>query len=136
MEGDCWTNISDEAKSLIRNLLSMAPENRLTAEQALSHPWLVDSYKMVEVQPELVRGLPGFNGIAKLATGIRGRIVGKCESVRSRRIESVCKTKDDENVFGCSQNPDFKATASTETGYKKGDISEGDQIGKDPERSK
>ncbi|KAF8502686.1 kinase-like domain-containing protein, partial [Russula emetica] len=35
-----WKNVSDEAKGFIRALLNPDPARRLTAEQALAHPWL------------------------------------------------------------------------------------------------
>lgn len=34
-----WSHVSDQAKSLIRNLLTVDPNQRLTAHQALKHPW-------------------------------------------------------------------------------------------------
>ncbi|KEP65149.1 UNVERIFIED_CONTAM: calcium-dependent protein kinase CDPK2B [Hammondia hammondi] len=35
-----WKNVSVEAKDLIRKLLTYDPAQRLTAEQALAHPWI------------------------------------------------------------------------------------------------
>eukprot|EP00922_Rhytidocystis_sp_ex-Travisia-forbesii_P049188 GHVS01073256.1.p1 GENE.GHVS01073256.1~~GHVS01073256.1.p1 ORF type:complete len:638 (-),score=86.27 GHVS01073256.1:710-2623(-) len=35
-----WKNVSMEAKDLIRHLLVYNPEDRYSAEQALSHPWI------------------------------------------------------------------------------------------------
>lgn len=35
-----WSQISSEAKAFISGLLELDPHNRLTASQALSHPWL------------------------------------------------------------------------------------------------
>lgn len=35
-----WKDISEEAKDLIRNLLVVDPAKRITAEQALAHPWI------------------------------------------------------------------------------------------------
>lgn len=37
-----WDKVSDRAKKLVRGLLEKDPEKRLTAEQALQHPWMVD----------------------------------------------------------------------------------------------
>lgn len=37
-----WHGISDDAKDFVRNLLRMDPKSRLTADQALEHPWLAD----------------------------------------------------------------------------------------------
>lgn len=37
---DTWDVVSDEAKDLIRGLLTLDPARRLTADQCLAHPWL------------------------------------------------------------------------------------------------
>eukprot|EP01103_Thecamoeba_quadrilineata_P010528 TRINITY_DN229_c0_g3_i1.p1 TRINITY_DN229_c0_g3~~TRINITY_DN229_c0_g3_i1.p1 ORF type:complete len:784 (+),score=170.24 TRINITY_DN229_c0_g3_i1:73-2424(+) len=36
-----WTNISESAKSLVSSLLTANPNKRLTADQALKHPWIL-----------------------------------------------------------------------------------------------
>lgn len=35
-----WTDISSEAKDLVRGLLTVDPKKRYTCEQVLSHPWI------------------------------------------------------------------------------------------------
>jgi len=35
-----WGHISEEAKDLIRKMLTLDPDARLTAKQALNHPWV------------------------------------------------------------------------------------------------
>lgn len=37
-----WENISDEGKDFVRQLLIVDPKKRLTAAQALHHPWIVN----------------------------------------------------------------------------------------------
>ncbi|CAM4711743.1 unnamed protein product [Leuciscus chuanchicus] len=39
--GDPWKSVSTLAKSFIGHLLTLEPEHRMTAEEALKHPWLV-----------------------------------------------------------------------------------------------
>jgi len=36
----CWKKISDEAKDFISSLLIKEPTERMTAPEALCHPWL------------------------------------------------------------------------------------------------
>lgn len=38
-DDDCWLLSSDEAKSLITMLLEVDPQDRLSARDALKHPW-------------------------------------------------------------------------------------------------
>ncbi len=38
-DGDEWVVISDAAKDLIRHMLVLEPAKRITAAQALQHPW-------------------------------------------------------------------------------------------------
>lgn len=35
-----WKDISDEAKDIIRKLLTVDPTKRITVAQALDHPWI------------------------------------------------------------------------------------------------
>ena len=38
-----WASISDSAKDLIKNMLIVNPQDRLTVEQALNHPWILNN---------------------------------------------------------------------------------------------
>ncbi|KAK4534673.1 hypothetical protein CDCA_CDCA02G0698 [Cyanidium caldarium] len=42
-----WAQISDEAKSLVRGLLQVDPEARLSADEALRHPWCTSTTQSV-----------------------------------------------------------------------------------------
>ncbi|KAI9086553.1 hypothetical protein K1719_031637 [Acacia pycnantha] len=44
-----WPQISDSAKSLVRQMLEPNPEKRLTAQQVLEHPWLQNAKKASNV---------------------------------------------------------------------------------------
>lgn len=41
--GPRWKAISEEAKSLVRGLLQVDPAKRMTLEDCLAHPWMMDS---------------------------------------------------------------------------------------------
>eukprot|EP00270_Netrium_digitus_P014497 TRINITY_DN4928_c0_g1_i1.p1 TRINITY_DN4928_c0_g1~~TRINITY_DN4928_c0_g1_i1.p1 ORF type:complete len:371 (+),score=7.85 TRINITY_DN4928_c0_g1_i1:39-1115(+) len=43
-----WLHISENAKDFVCKLLSREPKVRLTAESALSHPWLVENLKIAQ----------------------------------------------------------------------------------------
>lgn len=40
LNGREWTNISKEAKDLIKRMLTYKPEKRISAKEALSHKWI------------------------------------------------------------------------------------------------
>ncbi|KAL1918409.1 uncharacterized protein VTP21DRAFT_3069 [Calcarisporiella thermophila] len=44
-EEDYWSEISNEAKDLINRLLTRDPRQRITAREALAHPWIVQETK-------------------------------------------------------------------------------------------
>lgn len=60
-----WQNISEEAKRLIRKMLCYDPEQRLTAEEVLRDPWIVNltSQKGFEnpLIVETLKNLHAFN---------------------------------------------------------------------------
>lgn len=49
--GDPWPTISAKAKDLIRKLLTVDPDQRITAEEALNHPWV----KVEEEKPSTLK---------------------------------------------------------------------------------
>jgi serine/threonine protein kinase len=46
-----WDYISDEAKDLIESMLQYDPGDRITAEEALNHPWFQRFYDLHEKSP-------------------------------------------------------------------------------------
>lgn len=46
MSGNEWTGISESAKHLIRSLLTLRPEHRMTVTEALDHPWILGNSNM------------------------------------------------------------------------------------------
>ncbi|CEG69021.1 Putative CAMK/CAMK1 protein kinase [Rhizopus microsporus] len=41
-DDEYWSEISAEAKNLIDRLLTFDPKDRITAEEALEHPWIMN----------------------------------------------------------------------------------------------
>eukprot|EP00754_Rhynchopus_humris_P025434 Rhum_TRINITY_DN14945_c6_g1::Rhum_TRINITY_DN14945_c6_g1_i1::g.130917::m.130917/K08794/CAMK1; calcium/calmodulin-dependent protein kinase I len=54
-----WKSISDEAKDFIRRLLVVNPEQRMTPEQALQHPWISDN-KSTEPISDITKNMKTF----------------------------------------------------------------------------
>lgn len=42
-DGPAWNNVSENAKDFIQKLLQMDPTKRMSAVQALNHPWLKET---------------------------------------------------------------------------------------------
>ncbi|XP_067938142.1 MAP kinase-activated protein kinase 2-like [Watersipora subatra] len=51
-----WSQVSDDAKSLITNLLKTDPDKRLTIEQVLRHPWIANNLAVPQT-PLATRGI-------------------------------------------------------------------------------
>ena len=45
MEEEEWENISNEAKDLVQKLLMFDVKKRISAKDALNHPWIVQQTK-------------------------------------------------------------------------------------------
>ena len=50
MDDECWDDVSDLAKDFIRHLLVKDPKERLTAQQAIEHPWFKSKLKDKELR--------------------------------------------------------------------------------------
>ncbi|KFG30368.1 calcium-dependent protein kinase CDPK3, partial [Toxoplasma gondii p89] len=68
-----WTQVSDEAKQLVKLMLTYEPSKRISAEEALNHPWIVKfcSQKHTDVGKHALTGALGnmkkFQSSQKLA---------------------------------------------------------------------
>lgn len=67
MEGEGWNEVSDEGKAFLREMLQLDPKQRLTAEQALVHPWIM-------TDDNFNRRLSSMNGLAAIANKMKQRI--------------------------------------------------------------
>ncbi|CAM9753486.1 unnamed protein product [Scytosiphon promiscuus] len=70
---ELWDSTSDQAKDFVRRLLVVDPRKRMTAKQALEHPWMVDSGKDL-AKNDLgfnLEQLRVFNATAKLRSAIK-----------------------------------------------------------------
>ena len=79
-----WTNISNEAKDLIRGLLTVNALMRLTADQALQHPWLkVDDNRLASSGLQgSVEELKKFQASRRLKAGINAvKAVNKLKKI-------------------------------------------------------
>ena len=59
LEAD-WDKISDEAKQLIKKMLTYNPNMRISAQEALNDPWIQRNAPSVPLNPQLLRNIVGF----------------------------------------------------------------------------
>jgi calcium-dependent protein kinase len=87
-----WKTVSKEAKDLIKKLLIYSPDDRISAEDALKHPW-IDEFK-VEVDTtaagNALNNLKSFRSGQKLktaaATYIGSQLISKSEKEKLAKI--------------------------------------------------
>jgi len=61
-----WDNISADAKDLVKKLLTVNPDKRITADQALLHPWIVSGGAAGMVAPEALLKMKEYSSSRKL----------------------------------------------------------------------
>uniref|UniRef100_A0A7S1VW90 Calmodulin n=1 Tax=Grammatophora oceanica TaxID=210454 RepID=A0A7S1VW90_9STRA len=75
-DGDHWSQVSDDAKDFIRSLLKADPNERLSAEDALKHPWLdrthtyssqkLDQRSIIRAKSSMIKYSKSDNDLFKL----------------------------------------------------------------------
>jgi calcium/calmodulin-dependent protein kinase I len=86
-----WSSISDDAKDLIRSLLTLDPRKRLTASQALEHKWITASDHILAEQDLGVNltELKKFNAKRKWRAAVK-------TVVFSHKLKSLFSLKEEE----------------------------------------
>ena len=71
-----WTTISAECKDFLRAILKLEPTKRLTAAQALNHPWLATAVPPSVPKPEVMDALKGLASLS-LARRLAFRVIAR-----------------------------------------------------------
>jgi len=76
-EPQYWEQVSEDAKDLIRKMLVVNPEHRLTADQALRHPWfLVGDHELISRNlTTTLEAMKKFNARRKFRGTVKGVIL-------------------------------------------------------------
>jgi len=69
-----WDKISESAKDLVRGLLCKDPDERLTCEQALRHPWVQGSSASTVKNTQLIETLKDFQARRRFQQGV-GKLI-------------------------------------------------------------
>jgi len=87
-----WKTVSKEAKDLIKKLLTYKPEERISAEEALKHPWIADFKVEVDTTAasNALGNLKSFRSGQKLKTAaasyIGSQLISKSEKEKLGKI--------------------------------------------------
>ena len=66
LQSEAWESVSKNAKDFVRSLLVYNPANRLTAEAALNHPWLLSAKREAMEEPLSSEVIPSLRRFALL----------------------------------------------------------------------
>ncbi|XP_036386609.1 calcium/calmodulin-dependent protein kinase (CaM kinase) II gamma 1 isoform X6 [Megalops cyprinoides] len=91
-----WDTVTPEAKNLINQMLTINPAKRITAEQALKHPWVCQRSTVASMmhRQETVECLRKFNARRKLkgailTTMLVSRNFSACKSLLNKKTDGV-----------------------------------------------
>uniref|UniRef100_A0A8B9C6Q6 calcium/calmodulin-dependent protein kinase n=1 Tax=Anser brachyrhynchus TaxID=132585 RepID=A0A8B9C6Q6_9AVES len=108
-----WDTVTPEAKNLINQMLTINPAKRITADQALKHPWVCQRSTVASMmhRQETVECLRKFNARRKLKV----RMLGSTESCNTTTEDEDLKVRKQEIIKITEQlieainNGDFEA---------------------------
>ncbi|ESW05525.1 hypothetical protein PHAVU_011G186900 [Phaseolus vulgaris] len=90
-----WKGITQSAKQLISDLLTIDPSRRPSAQDLLSHPWVVgDKAKDDAMDPEIVSRLQSFNARRKLRAAAIASVWSSTIFLRTKKLKSLVGTHD------------------------------------------
>ncbi|XP_059489097.1 calcium/calmodulin-dependent protein kinase type II alpha chain isoform X7 [Neocloeon triangulifer] len=127
-----WDTVTPEAKNLINQMLTVNPAKRITASEALKHPWICQRERVASVvhRQETVDCLKKFNARRKL----KGAILTTMLATRNFSSRSIITKKGD--------GSQVKESTDSSTTIEDDDVKEADKsrvdrsstvIAKDPE---
>ncbi|KAG5672522.1 hypothetical protein PVAND_002645 [Polypedilum vanderplanki] len=129
-----WDTVTTEAKNLINQMLTVNPYKRITAAEALKHPWICQRERVASVvhRQETVDCLKKFNARRKL----KGAILTTMLATRNFSSKSIITKKSDGSGAKEKESTDSSTTLEDEDvkDDKKGGVDRSSTvIAKDPE---
>uniref|UniRef100_A0AAX7SPZ2 calcium/calmodulin-dependent protein kinase n=1 Tax=Astatotilapia calliptera TaxID=8154 RepID=A0AAX7SPZ2_ASTCA len=91
-----WDTVTPEAKNLINQMLTINPAKRITAEQALKHPWICHRSTVASMmhRQETVECLRKFNARRKLKVGFSGFKPPSTNNSKNSIVSAINALKD------------------------------------------
>jgi len=99
LNGYEWGFVSREAKDLILKLLQTNPEKRLSAAEALEHPWFKTNYKpkFTGVDPTIANLLKNFRSEKKFKTEVLKVMVNYLTEQELKKLHDTFSYFDKDN---------------------------------------
>ncbi|XP_051778618.1 calcium/calmodulin-dependent protein kinase type II delta chain isoform X8 [Erpetoichthys calabaricus] len=118
-----WDTVTPEAKNLINQMLTINPAKRITADQALKHPWVCQRSTVASMmhRQETVECLRKFNARRKLkgailTTMLVSRNFSAAKSLLNKKSDGVKKRKSSSSV--CLMEPQTTVVHNPADGVK------------------
>lgn len=98
MDGKVWDEVSEEAKDLIKELLTYDKDKRWSAEEALSHPWITSMWESVidsKLAKKALNNLSKFRATEKIKQATVAYIASQLLSKKEKEsLSSIFKAFD------------------------------------------
>ncbi|XP_053730654.1 calcium/calmodulin-dependent protein kinase type II delta chain isoform X4 [Synchiropus splendidus] len=118
-----WDTVTPEAKNLINQMLTINPAKRITADQALKHPWVCQRSTVASMmhRQETVECLRKFNARRKLkgailTTMLVSRNFSACKTLLNKKSDGVKGNESKNSVVSSSSTKDSSMSSSTVMG--------------------
>lgn len=95
-----WDTVTAEAKNLINSMLTVNPAKRITASQALRHPWISQRERVAAMvhRQQTVDSLKKFNARRKLKGAILTTMLATCNfsnrSLMAKKVDGIKESTD------------------------------------------
>jgi len=123
-----WDTVTPEAKSLINSMLTVNPAKRITALQALKHPWISQRERVAAMvhRQQTVDSLKKFNARRKLKGAILTTMLATCNfanrSMLAKKADGIKEStdssttiEDDDNKSGFNRSMARNLTVQEQT---------------------
>ncbi|XP_069000420.1 calcium/calmodulin-dependent protein kinase type II subunit gamma isoform X5 [Embiotoca jacksoni] len=125
-----WDTVTPEAKNLINQMLTINPAKRITADQAIKHPWVCQRSTVASMmhRQETVECLRKFNARRKLkgailTTMLVSRNFSACKTLLNKKSDGVKKRKSSSSVCLMSQGNNSKNSVVSSSSTKDSSMS-------------
>ncbi|KAF8565661.1 hypothetical protein P879_05599 [Paragonimus westermani] len=118
-----WDTVTTEAKALINSMLTVSPSRRITAAEALKHPWICQRERVASVvhRQETVECLKKFNARRKLKGAILTTMLATRNFSTGRTVLSTPK-KTNGAIKEASDSTAIMAEDASDSKSKKQDV--------------